>query len=97
MASSVDFDCHLVKMPASSTVRLTVTEFLTDERSEFDTPITKRFVTDGHATLEKKFLRIAVTQVETVIQPNRMLDDAGREAMAVWFLVWHEQPAYQLT
>ena len=54
-------------MPASSTVRLTVTEFLADERCEFDTPITKRFVTDGNATLEKKFLRIAVTQVETLL------------------------------
>ena len=51
----------------SSTVSLTVTEFFADERCEFDTLITNRFVADTSATLEKEFLGIAVTQGEPVV------------------------------
>ena len=91
-----DFDDHFVKMLTSSTVRLTVTELFADEWCEFKTPITKRFVTDTDATLEKEFLGIAVTQGESVVEPNRVLDDENWKAMTGWFLVWHGRSAYQL-
>ena len=41
-----------------------------------------RFVRDVETTLGKQSLDIAVAQGEAEIEPNRVLDDLGREAMA---------------
>ena len=95
MVNPVDFDSLFVKMPASSTVRLTVTEFFADERCEFDILITNGFVTDIDATFEEEFLNVAVTQGEAVVSPEGVLDDKNWKAMTVRFVVWHGRRAYQ--
>ena len=52
-------------------------------RAEFQHPAPHRFIGDVDPTLGQQFLDVAVAQGEAEIQPDRVLDDLRREAMAV--------------
>jgi hypothetical protein len=63
---------------------VTITTMLTLQavginRSEFDTPQTDGFVGDCDAALSKKILNITMAQVKSVVEPNGITDDIGRE------------------
>ena len=51
--------------------------------SEFDTPQANRFAADSYASLGKKILDISVAEVESVVQPDCVTNDIGRESMAL--------------
>jgi hypothetical protein len=54
-----------------------------DRGTEFQHPTSHRFVGDVESALGQQFLDIAVAQGEPEIEPDRVLDDLGREPMAV--------------
>jgi len=51
-------------------------------RTELQHPAPHRFVGDVEPAFGQQFLDIAVAQGEAEIEPNRVMDDLGREAMA---------------
>ena len=68
--------------------RVTITTMLSLQppgvnRSKLDAPESDSFVADGDATLSKKVFNISMAQVESVIQPNCIADDIGRESLTL--------------
>lgn len=51
-------------------------------------------MTDLNAALVEQFLNVPVAQRETVVEPDGMLDDRHRKAVAVGFSVGHGRSAY---
>ena len=74
---------HLVEMPAIARARATPTQPSRDPRTELQHPSPHRFVGDVEPSFGQELLDIALAQSETEIEPHRVLDDLGREAMAV--------------
>ena len=73
---------HLVQMPAIARPRATLAQPSRDRRTELQHPSPHRFVGDVEPSFGQQFLDIAVAQGEAEIEPDRVLDDLGREAMA---------------
>lgn len=53
-----------------------------EQRAELGDPATDRLIGNVQPAFGQQILDVAVTQREPQIQPNRVLDDRGREAMA---------------
>jgi hypothetical protein len=49
---------------------------------EFDTPEAARFAADYDTALGKQVFNILMAQVESVVEPNCVTDDVGRESVA---------------
>src|ERR1700746_2262085 len=73
---------HLVQMPAIARPRATLAQPSRDRGTELQHPSPHRFVGDVEPSFGQQFLDIAVAQGEAEIEPDRVLDDLGREAMA---------------
>jgi len=69
---------HLVEMPAIARPRATLAPTSRDRGH----PAPHRFVGDVEPSHGKQLLDIAVAQGEAEIEPDRVLNDLGREAMA---------------
>ena len=69
-------------------------QFFREEESEFYSPFAESFVADLDATLVEQFLHVSVTQGKAVVEPNRVLDNADRESVAVRLGVGHGGSAY---
>ena len=53
------------------------------ERAKFDAPQPDRFPGDNDASLSEQIFNITVAQVETIVEPNCIGNDIGRESMAL--------------
>ena len=73
---------HLVQMPAIARPRATLAQPSRDRGTELQHPSPHRFVGDVEPSFGQQLLDIAVAQGEAEIEPDRVLDDLGREAMA---------------
>src|SRR6202030_1019428 len=73
---------HLVQMPAIARPRATLAQPSRDRGTELQHPSPHRFVGDVEPSFGQQFLDIAVAQGEAEIEPDRVLDDLGRESMA---------------
>jgi hypothetical protein len=73
---------HLVQMPAVARPRATPTQPSPDRGTEFQHPAPHSFVGDVETSLGQQFLDVAVAQGKAQIEPDRVLDDLGGEAMA---------------
>ena len=73
---------HLVEMPAIARPRATPTQPSRDPRTELQHPAPHRFVGDVEPSFGQELLDIAIAQSEAEIEPDRVLDDLGRKAMA---------------
>jgi len=73
---------HLVEMPAIARPRATPTQASRDRGTELPHPAPHRFVGDVEPSFGQQLLDIAVAQGEVEIEPDRVLDDLGRGAMA---------------
>src|SRR4051794_15682701 len=73
---------HLIQMPAIARMWSPLPQPSRKERSEFQDPAPDRLVGQVEPAFGKELLDIAVAQGEAQIQPDRVLDDRRREAMA---------------
>ena len=73
---------HLVQMPAVARPRATLSQPPSDRGTELQHPSPHRFIGDVEPSCGQQFLDIAVAQGEAEIEPNRVLDDLPREAIA---------------
>jgi len=72
-----------------------VPEFFGEEGSELDVPLAQGFVAHLDAALLEEFLDVTLTQRETVMEPESILDDAERGTVAVRLTVSHRRSAYR--
>src|ERR1700757_1276812 len=70
-------------MPAIARPRAMLPQPSRDHGTELQHPAPHRFVGDVEPSFGQQFLDIAVAHGEAEIEPDRVLDDLGREAMAV--------------
>ncbi len=78
---AVDADEHLVQVPLVARTRASPTQRVRVGLAEFLAPLAHRFVGDDHPALGEQLLHVAIAEREAEIQPNRMADDRGREAV----------------
>ena len=92
---ALDLDADFIQKPPGTPSGLPVPEFFGEERGELDVPLAQRLVADLNAALLEEFLDVTLTQRETVIEPESVLDDAERETVAVRLAVSHRRSAYR--
>ena len=76
-----DSDHHFVEVPLRARAWTALPQLARDQRAKFQHPAPHRFIGDVKPTLGQQFLDVSVAQGEAEIQPDRVLDDLGREAM----------------
>ena len=81
-APAGDPDNHLVEVPSRARARAALPQIAGNQRAEFQHPTPDRLVRDIEAALREHFLNVSVAEGKPQIQPNRMLDQRGRETMA---------------
>jgi len=84
---------HADKMPAVAWPRATPAQSSRDRRTELQHQTPHRLIGDVEPAFGRQLLDIAVAQGEAGIQPDRVLDDLGWEAMATvhtidWACAW---------
>jgi hypothetical protein len=77
-----DAHYHLVQVSAIARPRATLAQPSRDRGAEFQHPSPHRFIRDVEPSFGRELLDIAIAQGEAEIEPDRVLDDLGREAMA---------------
>src|SRR6516162_5551589 len=73
---------RLVQMPAVAWPRATPAQPSGDHTPELRHPTPHRFVREIEPTLGKQILHVAVAQGEAKVEPNRVLDNRRRKAVA---------------
>ena len=79
---SLDLDEDFIDMPDVPQSTLFLSEPSSVFRSELQTPETDGFVRNNDPTLSQQILDIPKAEGKTMVEPDRMTDDLGRETMA---------------
>jgi len=80
---TLNADEYLVHVPAISRPRAPPLHAIDEGGGEFPTPPSNRLVGDRDAALGRQQFNITQAEAENMIQPDRVADDLGWEAMAV--------------
>ena len=101
---------YFVEMPPGTPTGFPVPQVFSEEESKLDPPFAQSLVTDLNAALVESFLNIPVAtkrphgrcsgqeaQGKSVIQPESVLDDGHRKAVAGGFRVSHARSAYPVS
>jgi hypothetical protein len=81
MLFAVDLDEHLVDVKGIAESSVISSQSSSANCSKFNAPQPDRFFADGDSSLSQKVLNIAVTQIETLVKPDSVGDDVGRESV----------------
>jgi hypothetical protein len=92
--SAVDGDEHFVEMSPSAWPRPSSSQPARNDRAELQSPASDRLIGHIDATLGEHILDIAVAQTEAEIEPNGLLNDDARKAMAVVGKLVHKRTLY---
>lgn len=82
MDLAIDPDEDLIEMPATGMYDSTTPDAPGVERLELGRPKPSRFVGDAYPSFGEKILDVPIAQREPEIEPDGVLDDPGRKAMA---------------
>ena len=102
VTDTADGGTDFIHVPPGTPTGFPVTQLFSNERREFNVPLAKRVVADLNTALLEQFLHIPVAakrrhrrcpgqeaEREAVVKPNRVLDDADWEAVAIGHGVSH--------
>jgi hypothetical protein len=73
---------HLVERPSVARPRPALPQLAGDQRTKLQHPAPHRFVRNVQPALGEKILDIPVAQREAQVEPDRVLDDNRRKAVA---------------
>src|SRR5215813_6520542 len=79
---AADPDEHLVHVPLVAGLWPASLQRIGEDPAKAQTPLADALIADDDPTRRQDQLNISQTQAEAVIEPDRMLDDRGREAEA---------------
>ena len=92
---ALDLHADLVSVPTGTPTGFPFPQFPGDRWAEFLAPVTDGFMADLNSPLEKQLFNISVAEGEAMVEPDRVLNDALGETMAVGFhIIRHGRPAY---
>jgi hypothetical protein len=74
---------HLVEVPFVPRLRASTTELVRIVLTELAAPLADRFIGHDDATGEQELFHISVAEAEAEIEPDRVADDLGREAVVL--------------
>ena len=94
VSNAINAGTDLVQKPAGTPAGFLMEQVSCEVGAELDAPFAQGFVTHLDAALVQQFLHVALAQRETVVQPNRVLNDGHGKAVTVGFGVGLGQPAY---
>jgi hypothetical protein len=77
-----------IQIPLITWLRAPVTELIGIRLPEFPAPLPDRFVRDDDAAGKQQLFNIAIAEAEPEIEPDRVADDLGREAMILVWVCW---------
>ncbi len=92
--SAVDGDEHFVEMPPPVRPRPSSSQLARNDPAELQSPAADRLVGHIDATLSEHILDIAVAQSEAEIEPDGLLDDDARKAVAAVRKLVHKRMLY---
>jgi hypothetical protein len=81
MALPIDREEDFIQLPLVAWLRASAAELIGIGLAEFPTPLADRLIGDDDPAREQQFLHIAVAEAEPEIEPDRVADDLGREAV----------------
>ena len=81
-------------MPPGTPPGFPVAQVFCEQWTELDAPFAESFMADLNAALVQQFLDISIAERKMVIQPDGVLDDRHREAVAVRLGIGHVGSAY---
>ena len=90
-----DHNVHFIQMPSRTPSGFAVAQFFGEEWSEFNVPLTQGFVADVNPSFVKEFLDISLAERESVVQPQRVPNDAQWKTVSIGLPVSHSLVAYQ--
>ena len=94
VSNAVDRRTDLVHQPAGTPSGFPLAQVICEQCAELDAPFAQGLVTDLDAALVEQFLNVSITQRETVVQPDGVLDDGHRESVAVRGWISHSGSDY---
>jgi hypothetical protein len=83
-----DHDVHLIEVPSLAGRGSTPLNLEADLRGEFEIPLAQCFVPDLDAALEEDLLYSAQTEVETIREPQGVVDDGGGKRYPAYRAGW---------
>jgi hypothetical protein len=91
---AVDGDEHFVEMPPPVRPRPSSSQLACNDPAELQSPAADRLVGHIDATLGEHILDVAVAQSEAEIEPDGLLDDDARKAVAAIRKLAHKRMLY---
>ena len=83
MLLPIDFHEHLIDEESVTIASMLSLQSSGVDGTKLDTPEADRFATDGDASFGKQIFDVAVTQIESVVEPNCVTDDVRWESVAL--------------
>ena len=83
LLATLDRDEHLVEIPGVSHPTAPAPQLPGVDRTEPLAPLPNRLVGDRYASLRKEIFSIAEAEAESIVEPDRVADDVGRESLSV--------------
>jgi hypothetical protein len=83
MLLTVDPDADLMDIEGIAIAPVPSLQAAGVDSAELDVPKAVRFATDGYAPFGQEIFDIAVTEIESIVQPDRIGNDIGRKSMTL--------------
>ena len=83
MLLAVDLDEDFIDVESVAVASVLSFQSACINGSEFDAPEADRFSADSDAAFSQKIFDISVAQIESIVEPDCVTDDIGRESMAL--------------
>lgn len=83
MLLAVDFDEDFIDAEGIAVAAVLPLQSVDINRSELDAPETDSFSADRDPTLRQQIFDIAMTEIESVVEPDSIADDIWRESMSL--------------
>jgi hypothetical protein len=82
MLFAVDFHKDFVNEERITVTAMPPLQSFRVESTEFDAPQSDGFVADSYTAFSQKVFDITVTEIESIVQPDSVADDIGREPVS---------------
>ena len=78
---AIDFDEDFIDVEGVAIATVTTFQAAGINGSKFDAPQADRFSGDSYASFSQEIFDIPMTEIETVVEPDGITDDIGRESV----------------
>ena len=88
MLFAVDFDEYFINVEGIAVAPVLSLQAAGINGSELDTPEANRFSADRDAALSEQIFNISVAEIESIVEPDGVGNDIGRESVSFVGIHW---------